>query len=61
MIITNQQSDVHIGVRKILEANGFECLHNGDLVRRSTGCKFSFADIIKHESVMDFQLKWGYA
>lgn len=46
---------------ELLEKAGFQKQPNGDMVRKETGCLFSYATLCSYSSVVDFQLEWGYA
>jgi hypothetical protein len=46
---------------ELLETAGFQKLPNGDMLRKETGCRFSYECLCSYTSVLDFQLEWGYA
>lgn len=52
--------EVYKAIVKILEANGFKQLKNGDMQRRETGCMFYFKTLSAYKTVVDFQLEWHY-
>lgn len=46
---------------RILSEYGFVLAENGDMVRKESGCCFSFDMLMSYQSVLDFQLDWEYA
>jgi hypothetical protein len=54
-------NEVYEAICKLLEGFGFEKCINGDMYRRSTGCRFDFECLSSYPSVVDFQLEWHYA
>ena len=60
MKLIEKKQKVLFGIIKILQNNGFELNDKGDMVRISTGCKFSAKCLVSFSSVMEFQIKWEY-
>lgn len=58
LTIDKDEQEICWGIVSVLGGRGFKQQANGNMVRSSTGCSFSYEHIKTYRSVVDFQLKW---
>lgn len=59
-VLVCEDPEVLKGIVEILGRHDFKPFHNG-MVRKSTGCSFSWECLLKYKTVVDFQLDWLYS
>jgi hypothetical protein len=59
-VIICNDPEVLKSICEILWRHEFRPFNNG-MVRKSTGCSFSWECLLKYKTVLDFQLDWPYS